>query len=138
MNRRELVFAGTAAGTAACVLSAVRTVAALPATLISTGKHPVFAVIFDHRFEAARAFAKVAAWRGNPVFGYDGDLTAVWVRQIEPRWSARAGALAGMTTPTALFCLEQLAAQHWLRVVTRSEPRARAATGEALVSWVIA
>ena len=139
MNRRELVIAGAAAaGTAAGVLSPVQIVAALPATLISTGHHPVFAVIFDHRFEAARAFAKVAAWRGNRVFSYDGDLTAVWVRQIEPRWSARAGALAGMTTPTALFCLEQLAAQHWLRVVSRTEPRARAATGEALISWVIA
>ncbi len=137
MNRRELVFAGAAAaGTAVCVLAPVRRVAAPPATHIPTRKHPVFAVIFDRRFEAARDFARVAAWRGNTVFGYGGDLTKVWVRQIEPRWSARAGALAGMTTPTALFCLEQLAAQHWLRVVSQREQRVGA--GAPLISWVIA
>jgi hypothetical protein len=124
MNRREFVFAGiTAAGTATCALPVVH-------------KHSVFAVIFDRRFAAAHSFANVAAWRGLKVFGYGGDLTAVWLGEIEPRWARRAGALAGISTPAALFCLEQLAAQHWLRVVRRIEQRT--GTGEPLISWVIA
>jgi hypothetical protein len=127
MNRREFVFASvTAAAAAAC---------AAPAAQASV-RLPVFAVIFDRRFAAAHAFADAAAWRGHKVFGYGGDLTAVWLDEIEPRWSRRAGALAGMSTPAALFCLEQLAAQHWLRVVTRIEQRTGA--GEPLISWVIA
>jgi len=136
MKRREFVFAGvTAAGTAACALSAVQT-ATLPAVLDRAHERPWFAVIFDERFAAAHAFAQAAAWRGHKVFGYRGDLTAVWQREIEPHWSRRAGALAGMSTAPGLFCLEQLAAQHWLRVVTRSEQRAGA--GAPLISWVIA
>jgi hypothetical protein len=137
MNRREFVFAGvTAAGTAACALPVVQACAPVPAPVMPAGKHPVFAVIFDRRFAAAHAFASAAAWRGHQVFGYGGDLTAVWSGEIEPRWSRRAGALAGMSTPAALFCLEQLAAQHWLWVVTRLEQRT--GTGESLISWVIA
>jgi hypothetical protein len=125
MDRREFVLAGiTAAATAACALPLVRA---------SSG---LFAVVFDERFAAAHAFANAMAWRGHRIFGYDGDLTAVWLQEIEPRWSRRAGELAGMSTPTALFCLEQLAAQHWLRVTTRIEQRAGA--GQPLISWVIA
>ncbi len=126
MNRRDFVITGlTAGGIAAC---------ALP--LLQAGARPVFAVVYDQRYAAAHAFADAMAWRGHSVFGYGGDLTAVWMHEIEPRWSRSAGALAGMTTPTALFCLEQLAAQHWLRVVTRTDHRASA--GQALVSWIIA
>jgi hypothetical protein len=137
MKRREFVLAGiTAAGAVTCALAPVRGSPAFPPTPIPAGKRPLFAVIYDRRFEAAQAFANAAAWRGHKVLGYDGDLTAVWLREIEPRWSRRAGALAGMSTPTALFCLEQLAAQHWLRVVTRNEQRMGA--GELLISWVIA
>jgi hypothetical protein len=124
MNRRAFVLASvTAAGSLGCALPAV------PASA-------TFAVIFDRRFEAAQAFGSTAAWRGHRVFGYDGDLTALWRHELEPRWSRRAGALAGMTTAPALFCLEQLAAQHWLRVVHRSEHRA--VPGQTLISWVIA
>jgi hypothetical protein len=137
MNRREFVFASfTTAGTAAFVLSRVQADAPLPLIPIPKGVPALFAVIFDQRFAAARTFASAAAWRGNRIFGYSGDLTSVWLQEIEPRWAARAGALAGISTPTALFCLEQLAAQHWLRVVTRIEQPA--GSGEALISWIIA
>ncbi len=136
MNRREFVFTGaTAVGTAACAIWPVQA-ASLPAVPLPSGGRPVFAVVFDQRFAAARTFAQAATWRGRRVFGYCGDLTAIWMREIEPHWSRRAGALAGMSTPTALFCLEQLAAQHWLRVVTRTEHRV--GPNERLISWVIA
>jgi hypothetical protein len=137
MNRREFVFTSvTAAGTAACVLSRVQAAAPPPLIPIPKGVRPLFGVIFDQRFATARTFAQAAAWRGNKIFGYAGDLTGVWLREIEPRWSARAGALAGISTPIALVCLEQLAAQHWLRVVTRIDQQT--GSGEALISWIIA
>jgi|SRR5580698_6532266 hypothetical protein len=124
MNRRDFVLASaTATATLACAVPPVQASA-------------IFAVVFDQRFAAAQAFASTAAWRGHRVFGYDGDLTAMWLQELEPRWSRRAGALAGMTTPPALFCLEQLAAQHWLRVVTRTAQQA--GPGQTLISWVIA
>jgi hypothetical protein len=136
MNRRDFVVTGiTAAGTAAVALPLGRT---MPPNLtaVATGQSPPFAVIFDQRYAAAHAFADAMAWCGHKVFGYAGDITAVWVREIEPRWTRRAGALAGMSTRSALFCLEQLASQHWLRVVSRHEqPNGRSAP---LVSWVIA
>jgi hypothetical protein len=136
MNRREFVFTGvTAAGTASCTGWPAQAASA-PALPNPPNGPPVFAVIFDQRFAAARTFAQAAAWRGHRVFGYGGDLTAIWLHRIEPHWSRRAGALAGMTTPTALFCLEQLAAQHWLRVVTRTEHRA--GPEQSLISWIIA
>ncbi len=129
MNRRDFVAAVTAAGTAAGAF------AAAPALAGHTG-YPVFAIVFDQRYEAARSYGKAAATRGNTVFGYHGDLTSVWREEIEPKWARRAGGLAGMTTSPALFCLEQLAAQHWLRVVSRFE--LPAGPGERLLSWIIA
>lgn len=136
MNRREFVWAGaTAAATLACALPPLRATAAA-GLVFPAGTAPLFAVIFDRRFTAAQGFARAAAWQGHRVFGYDGDLTAVWRHEIEPRWSQRAGALAGMSTPPALLCLEQLAAQHWLRVRTRTGHRA--GPGQPLISWVIA
>lgn len=127
MNRRDFVITGiTTAGTAAIALTATMT----------HGSRSPFAAIFDRRFEAARAFAGAMAWRGHSIYGFDGDITALWLREIEPQWRRRAGALAGVSTPTALFCLEQLAAQHWLRVVTRTA--LRAGTSGPLTSWVIA
>jgi hypothetical protein len=133
MNRRDFVLTGiTAAGTATVARPLARPTPPLGATAASD-QRPLFAVIFDQRFAAARAFASAMAWRGHKVFGYEGDITAVWLREIEPRWTRRAGALAGVSTPRALFCLEQLAAQHWLRVVTRNTQQ-----GGSLISWVIA
>jgi hypothetical protein len=137
MNRRGFVISGiSAAGMLTSALPAVPASSPAPAMVAPAGIPALFGVVFDRRFEAARLFGRAAAWRGHMAFGYDGDLTATWLHQLEPRWSRRAGALAGMTTPAALFCLEQLAAQHWLRVVRRTGHAAR--RGQALVSWVIA
>jgi len=45
----------------------------------------------------------------------------VWPRDLRAQWSAGGGAIAGMTTARTLFCLEQLAGDHWMRVVIRAE-----------------
>lgn len=77
-------------------------------------------VLFDSRFAACRAFGAAAALAGQSVHALQGDVTALWVRHLRPRWGA-GGAVAGMTTASSLFCLEQLAKDHWMRVVVRVE-----------------
>jgi hypothetical protein len=94
--------------------------------------HTVDTVIFDTRFEASRHYS--TSWPASAKrSGIAGDVTRLWFDEIGPQWSSGGGTIAGMTTPSALFCLEQLAKDHWRRVVMRHEH-----PSIALVSWIIA
>jgi hypothetical protein len=106
-------------------------------------------VIYDTRFEVSRNFADRWA-RPATARGIAGDVNRLWFDEIGPQWSRGGGAIAGMTTPAALFCLEQLAKDHWRRVVMRHELRStttaphvsavpsRPGIASSLVSWIIA
>lgn len=69
-----------------------------------------------------------------------GDITRFWRDDLSRVWRESPQALAGVTGASVLFCLEQMARDHQLRVQWRqelgfgqgSEP------GEALVAWLIA
>jgi hypothetical protein len=70
--------------------------------------------------ESADSTAAIAA--------IDGDITALWLYGLRSHRSHRSqrsaggsGAIAGMVTARTLFCLEQLARDHWMRVVVRAE-----------------
>jgi hypothetical protein len=78
-------------------------------------------VIFDSRFSAGRAFAAAAASAGRTTVAIRGDVTALWFDDLRVRWATPGGAIAGMTTLRSLFCLEQLAKDHWMRVIVRAE-----------------
>lgn len=82
--------------------------------------HP-YPLIFDRRFPAARLFGAEAARHGLATTGFDGDVTALWFHDLGPRWAAARAPVAGITTPEALFCLEQLARDAWMRVTVRVE-----------------
>ncbi len=90
-------------------------------------------VLFDSRFIECRSFAAAARGFGRRTVAFDGDVTRVWHDTLRPRWAAGCGAIGGITTPSGLFCLEQLAKDHWRRVLVRIEVPGQA----ALVSWVI-
>jgi hypothetical protein len=140
VNRRELcagaVLAGVAAatGSLACVL--------MPRQSFDT-------VVFDTRFEASRRFAGLWAMPTTRR-GVAGDINRLWFDEIGPQWSRGGGAIAGMTTAATLFCLEQLAKDHWRRVVMRREHRTTTGPGplrtimggfgaeSRLVEWIIA
>ncbi len=93
-------------------------------------------VLFDSRFSECRSFAAAARRTGRRTVAFEGDVTRVWHDTLRPRWAAGCGALGGITTPSGLFCLEQLAKDHWRRVLVRTAHPAVA--GEPpLVSWVI-
>jgi hypothetical protein len=124
LNRREFCVSGAVAAGLATTTGCLAALVSAPRT--------VDTVIFDTRFDASRHFA--AAWAAPAARrGIAGDVTRLWFDEIGPQWSRGGGAIAGMTTPAALFCLEQLAKDHWRRVVMRREH-----PSDGLVSWIIA
>jgi hypothetical protein len=122
MDRRKFclssaaaAISGAAAGMA-CVPAAGQMSPAMPAVAPIL---PLYKFIYDHRYPAARTFGAAAS--GMRTVAIDGDITALWSRDLRAQWSAGAGAIAGMTTARSLFCLEQLAKDHWMRVLIRAE-----------------
>jgi hypothetical protein len=127
MNRRRFCLTSVAAAISGaavslpCLPEAGQTYPVTPAA--STPSVPLYKFIYDHRYSTGRAFG-VAAERAPSTAGIiaiDGDITALWASDLRPQWSAGGGAIAGMTTARTLFCLAQLATDHWMRVMVRAE-----------------
>lgn len=89
---------------------------------------PLHKILFDSRFASSRAFGAAAVRGGRTAVALQGDVTAVWLRDLKPHWAGGGGAIAGMTTAASLFCLEQMAKDQWLRAVVRIDHR-RSAEG---------
>jgi hypothetical protein len=127
MNRRKFclsslatAMSGAAAG-AGCLPGGER--AARPAAA-STASVQLYKFVYDGRYPAARAFGVAAAGQApsaGAIVAIEGDITALWSRDLRARWCEGDGAIAGMTTARTLFCLEQLARDHWMRVAIRVE-----------------
>jgi hypothetical protein len=144
MNRRKFclatvaaAIAGRAAGQTACAAPAASTPA--ESILAAATARGVYKIIYDRRFAAGRAFGaaaqKVRTTAG--IVAIDADITALWSHDLRRQWSTGGGAIAGMTTARTLFCLEQLAKDHWMRVVNRAE-HAISGSDDNLVAFVIA
>ena len=114
MDRRKFCLSSAAAA-----ISGAAGLACLPAAVVPT--FPLYQFIYDRRYSAGRAFGVAAESLRAGIVAIDGDITALWSRELRARWSAAGGAIAGMTTARTLFCLEQLAGDHWMRVVIRAE-----------------
>jgi hypothetical protein len=80
-------------------------------------------VLFDSRYAECRLFAAAAIRSGHETVAFEGDITSLWYDALRPQWAGGGGAIAGMSTPSSLFCLEQLAKDHWRRVLIRIEHR---------------
>jgi hypothetical protein len=108
-------------------LKAAVTVSALPivgsaapnAVETSASARPLslYKAIFDERFAAGRSFGARARQIGVATHGIRADITDVWFNDLYLRWRKGAAAVAGLTAPAALFCLERLAWDHGMRVV---------------------
>ena len=129
MTRREFIAVGattlTVAGAAGTVFGG----------MFSTPEQKLalpFKVIFDERFAESRLFAQQATRAGVTTAGISGDVSTLWYTELRPRLEQGTAAIAGMTTVSSLFCLEQLAHNYWMTVQTRTEHP------QGLVSWVIA
>ena len=97
-----------------------------------------YKVIFDERFPASVAFGVEWIARGAAVHAIRGDITDLWFHDLDIQWKKRPVPIAGLTAHGPLFCLERLAWDHGMRVVSRVEQDARDGDGEPLISWVIA
>jgi hypothetical protein len=101
-------------------------------------------VLYDRRFTEAVAFGDEARQHGAEVLGFGGDITGFWYTDLSLRWRQSPVAIAGMTAPGPLFCLERWGWDHGLRVVSRVEhglsEDVDSVTGERqpLIAWVIA
>jgi hypothetical protein len=117
MDRRTFCI-GSAAAAVCCHTDGVFAAACTGAAAIGLDQ-----VLFDSRYAECRSFAAAAHRSGNEIVAFQGDVTRLWQHMLHPRWAAGGGAIAGMTTPSSLFCLEQLAKDHWKRLVIRIDHR---------------
>ena len=113
LNRREFVQGGLCA-------TALATSGIALATNAST--LPIYKVVIDERFAASRAFGAQAARLGAGLLPMQGDVTSIWYSDLYHQWKkAQPGAIAGLTTESALFCLDVLARDVGMRVVYRGD-----------------
>ena len=124
MKRREFLY--FSAGASALGVAGV----SLPA-IAGAPSIRIHRAVYDDRYPESAEFAMEARDLGIPVSAIQGDITKFWYEELALAWRERPVATAGLTNEDSLFCLEQLARDHRMRVVFR-EPRG------ALISWVLA
>ncbi len=126
-TRRDVIKTGVVASAApASALAGFAARAATPVLII-------YKAVYDERFADGRTYAAQAAARGWATAAVRGDVTDLWFHDLSQRWKQGAAPIAGLTTEASLFCLEQLARDAGMRVVSRQkEP------GQPLVYWLIA
>ena len=136
LNRRQLIRTGLA-GSVTAALAAwmgpraaappgatdapdprLRAPAPSPASNAPPGT-PLHAVVLDERFAEAASFGARVRLHGLPTRIVQGDVTDLWYGELYRLWKDRAAPVAGLTAYAALFCLEQLAWDHRMRVVYR-------------------
>ena len=124
-NRRDLLKVGLAASVLPMDLIARQAMAQAPLS--------IHRAIYDERFDAGLAFAADARRRGWTVRAIRGDVTDLWFNELALRWKQGPAPIAGLTAKNSLFCLERLAWDAGMRVVSRAEdPKT------SLVAWLIA
>lgn len=85
------------------------------------GSPGIYKTVCDMRAAAGLVFAGRMRDYGVPACGIMGDVTRVWYDDLALRWREAPAAIAGVTAPDTLFCLEQLAWDHRMRIVFRAE-----------------
>jgi hypothetical protein len=128
-SRREFLQVGIAA-------------AVLPLAASVNGSAPderldIYKVVVDERFPSSLAFGAEMQKSGAPVHVIRGDITDLWFHDLYHRWKQGPVTIAGMTAQGALFCLERLAWDQGMRVVSRTD-HAPVGDHEPLISWIIA
>lgn len=126
-NRREFLHLGVAALSLPIVARA-----GMPAGILapneSADAEPLYNILFDERFSSCAAFADEMKRRALPTRAIRGDITEVWFSDLydfwkEGRWKRGPAAIAGLTAPGPIFCLEMLARDAGMRAVIRVDHR---------------
>jgi hypothetical protein len=89
---------------------------------LATPRRSHHLVLFEASLAPAVAFARSARAHGVPTRALrDGDITDAWLEAVRPAWRQGHASIAGLTTSSPLFCLEQLACAQGMRVVFHAE-----------------
>jgi hypothetical protein len=121
-NRREFLHLGVAALSLPIAARAGVSPELFPAHAQPQAE-PLYKVFFDERFPACAAFADEMKRRSITARAIRGDITEVWFSDLYYRWKQGPAAIAGMTAPGAIFCLEMLARDAGMRVALRIDHR---------------
>jgi hypothetical protein len=127
-SRREFLHMGIAALTLpisarAAFGAAPESTAAKPVTDAAIPFVPLYKVVYDTRYADSVAFGEEMTRLGANVHAIRGDITDLWYHDLYAQWKQSPAAIAGLTGPGALFCLERLAWDHRMRVVFRADHR---------------
>ena len=126
-NRREFLHLGVAALSLPIAARGGMSSRMSPPVVEPDPKElPVYKVIFDERFESCSAFANALKRRELPTHAIRGDITDVWFNDLSDQWKKTPVAIAGLTAPGPIFCLEMLARDAGMRVTLRVDHRRRA------------
>lgn len=115
-TRRDFIGGSIAAG----VLAGIGYVPGAFARSRTTGVG-LYKAIYDERYTEGVQFADEIKTLGIATRAIRGDITDLWFDDLALRWKQSPVAIAGLTTESALFCLERLAWDHRLRVVFRAD-----------------
>lgn len=126
-NRREFLHLGVAA-----LSLPIAARAGMSPQVLAPGEHssaePLYKIFFDERFPASVAFADEMKRFSIPSHAIRGDITNAWFDDLYYRWKQGPAAIAGLTAPGPIFCLEMLARDAGMRLALRIDHR-RAADG---------
>ena len=118
-SRRDFVRGGAAL--AALTVSPFRATLAHAETDLRRAPRDVDLVVVDRAFPEAQRFALEAARLGYRVQTFEHDVAPIWMNALEPRLRAGPVAIAGLTAPGTVFCLEILTAPYGAASLARSE-----------------
>ncbi|MGH9715866.1 MAG: hypothetical protein ACRD4R_03935 [Candidatus Acidiferrales bacterium] len=121
-NRREFLHLGVAALSLPIAARALVS-PEIFAPAERAGVEQIYEVFFDERFPACLAFGEAIKRRGLSTYAIRGDITDVWFSDLYYRWKQAPAAIAGLTAPGPLFCLEMLARDAGMRVAFRTDHR---------------
>jgi hypothetical protein len=84
---------------------------------------PLYKILFDQRYSTCARFAEEIERRALATHAIRADITKLWYDDLYHRWKKGTVAIAGMTAPGAIFCLEMLARDAGMRVALRVDHR---------------
>ena len=108
-SRRQVIQGGTAVGVAAA--AGLLSIPAAPAPM------RFHTLLYERSAAPAVVFAAEAALRGGSMHSIDGNVTRVWLEQLQPLWRRSPVPIAGLTEFHCLFVLDLMAQAAGLRTV---------------------
>ena len=123
-SRREFIQAGLAASVMPVALPVTGSESlSFRVDAASQSCHQLFAIVYDVRSPHSTAAASEGERLGLRVVRTKGDISDFWFNDLAPIWRTQPVAIAGLTAPGPLFCLERFGWDHGLRVVFRGVHR---------------